>query len=33
MNKSFQEIQENTIKPVKEMKKTAQDLKMETEAI
>lgn len=28
MNKSFKEIQENTVKEVKEMSKTVQDLKM-----
>ena len=33
MNKSLKEIQENTIKQVKEMNKTVQDLKMEIEAI
>ena len=33
MNKSLKEIQKNTIKQVKEMSKTVQDLKMETEAI
>ena len=32
-NKSLKEIQENTIKQVKEMNKTVQDLKMEIEAI
>lgn len=33
MNKSLKEIQENTIKLVKEMNKTVQDLKREIEAI
>ena len=33
MNKSLKEIQENTIKPVKEMGKTVQNLKIEIETI
>jgi hypothetical protein len=33
MNKSLKEVQENTIKQVKEINKTIQDLKMEIEAI
>jgi hypothetical protein len=33
MNKSLKEIQENTIKQMKEMNKTVQDLKIEIEAI
>ena len=33
MNKFLKEIQENIIKQVKEMNKTVQDVKMETEAI
>jgi hypothetical protein len=33
MNKSIKEIQENTIKQMKKMNKTVQDLKMEIEAI
>ena len=33
INNSLKEIQENTIKQVKEMNKMAQDLKMEIEAI
>lgn len=33
MNKPFKEIQKNTIKEVKEINKTVQDLKMEFEAI
>ena len=33
MNNSLKEIQENTIKQMKEIKKNVQDLKMEVEAI
>jgi hypothetical protein len=33
MHKSLKEIQENAIKPEKEINKTAQDLKTEREAI
>ena len=33
LNKSVKEIQDNTIKQVKEMSKTVQDIKMEIEAV